>query len=235
MQIHIDVMEDRAGRSYFVVSCEEKGGKVYTRHLTYDQMLEVLSRSGASEKSYYPMGRLPEGYVDAVMDSEGGGKVKIYVPPKERVFFLRVQEEKMPMSFRIPMPAMLFEVSFGGKRLSGACCVVDGTYEEVLNDYYEGRLAVYRYPFGNVSEYGSVCMGNISYEVKNAFEANAYVDAFFDGVTNADYFQEGNRLRSKMGQMEFLGKLEKMKSFPMLELYELKDSLLGIPYQRQIK
>ena len=92
MQIHIDVMEDRAGRSYFVVSCEEKGGKVYTRHLTYDQMMEVLSRSGASEKSYYPMGRLPEGYVDAVMDSERGGKVKIYVPPKERVFFLRVQD-----------------------------------------------------------------------------------------------------------------------------------------------
>ena len=45
MQIHIDVMEDRAGRSYFVVSCEEKGGKVYTRHLTYDQMMEVLSRN----------------------------------------------------------------------------------------------------------------------------------------------------------------------------------------------
>lgn len=235
MKMHFDVLEDRTGRSFFVASCEDKDGTALTKHLSYEQMLAFLSDSGVTEKAYCPMGRLPAGYVDAEADTEGGGKVKVYVPPAKRVFFLRLQEDAMPASFIVPMPAMLFEVCYGGKRLGGSCCVVSGTYEEVVSDYYSEGLVAYRYPFANVSHKGSICMGNIDVEVKRACDAGKFVSAFFDGVSNADYYEAESRLKSKMGQMEFLGSLSKMEEFPLEELFPLGDSGLEVPYEKQRK
>lgn len=233
MKMHIDVLWDRSERCYFVVSCEEDDGTTFTRHLTYDQTCAFLANSGVSEKVSCPVGRLPEGYIDALAESDGGGRVKVYVPPQRRTFFLRAAEGTMPMSFRVPMPAMIFEVCYGGRRLTGSCCVVSGTYEEVREAYYAGNLVTYRYPFANVSKSGSICMGNIPYEVKKARDAHVFVDAFFDGVSNADYYDARERLRSARGQMEFLGSIEGEERFPLEELFEDNASGIGIPYERK--
>ena len=72
------------------------------------------------------------------------------------------------------------------------------------------------YPFGNVSNAGDICMGNIRVEISGMAEALKYVEAFFNGITNRDY-TDTSRLKNGWGQMRFLGELQNMEHFP----YEL--------------
>lgn len=223
---------DKVGNSYFAVSFEGERGETIVRYLSYPQLLKLLNASHIEEKTYVSLGQVAEGYIDSNICTDGGGSVRMYVPAKQRVMLIGIEGEKLPRAFKIPMPPMIFQIEFGGKRFSGKCCIVKGSYEEVKRKYYGNALVGYYYPFGNVSDSLTICMGNISYDVPAAIDAPKYIDAFFDGITNNDYMVE-SRVKSGKHQMEFLGFLEGKKMFPYKELIELPENLnktLCCPY-----
>lgn len=222
----ITYREDKVGNSYFVVSYENEQGESGVKYLSYAQLLKLLDSSHTEEKVYVSPGRIAEGYIDSILCTDGGGSVRMYVPAQPRVMLLDLHDKKLPRAFRIPMPPMLFQIEFGGRRLGGKCCIVKGSYEEVKNRYYRKTLTGYQYPFGNVSNSAQICMGNIDYEVRAAIDAPKYVNAFFDGITDNDYLR-GSRVKSGKLQMEFLGFLEGKKEFPHGELVKLPENING--------
>lgn len=226
---------DKVGNIYFAVSYEGEQGETIVRYLSYPQLLKLLNDSHIEEQTYVSLGQVPEGYIDSNICTDGRGSVRVYVPARPRVMLIDINGEKVPRAFRIPMPPMIFQIEFGGKRFGGKCCIVKGSYEEVKNKYYDNVLVGYYYPFGNVSETLSICMGNINYDVPAAIDASNYIDAFFDGITNEHYIVK-SRVRSGKFQMELLGSLDGKKVFPDEELIELPERInktLCCPYAAQ--
>lgn len=226
----IEGREDKAGNMYFKMYAKGKGNTGIIKTLTYEQMMEALSKNYQKEPVSIPIGKLPEGYLDAVATEGGIKKVRIYVPAQKRVFLLRVSGQKMPMVFKIPMPPMVFNIEENSNgHFHGDCCIVEGCYEEVKKAYYDGELKGYLYPFGNVSDRGSICMGNIHISMDSLCDASIYVDAFFDGITNHDYVDE-SRVSTGKGQMELLKDLNGKDEFPLTWLKEDHFDFL-MPYE----
>lgn len=210
--------EDNIGNMFFVVSSKNQSGETVVKHVSYEQLMKILSSSYRVIGEERRIGIVPDGYLDAKI-RDSSWIVRLYVPEKRRCLLL-ANDTPIPTGFMIPMPAMLFEIMCDGSRsggwLNGKCCVVNGTYEEIKDAYMHNGLKQYLYPFGNVSRGGNICMGNIRIQVSKMAEASKYVEAFFNGITNADFADTG-RLKNGWGQMRFLGQLQKMEHFP----YEL--------------
>lgn len=217
----IEGREDKVGNIYFVTHARGKNGAGTIKKLTYEQMMEALSTNYRKEIMTLPIGELPEGYLDAVVTEDGVTKVRIYVPEQKRIFQLKLDGQKLPVAYTIPMPPMVFHIqrsctSHGGSdRYHGDCCIVKGTYKEVKEDYYNGKLQGYLYPFGNVNDNGGICMGNIRVPMESISDVSMFVDAFFDGITNHDYVNGGSRVRNGMGQMQLLKELNGKDKFPL--------------------
>ncbi len=218
----ITCREDKAGNTYFIVSYDDERGMNFVKYLSYTQLLELLSNSYVEEKTYMSLGRIADGYIDSTICTDGSGSVRLYVPASPRVILLNIPKRKLPRAFQIPMPPMLFQIRFGGQRFGGKCCIVTGSYEETVDQYYGGKLIGYQYPFGNVSDSAEICMGNISYDIQAIIDAPKYVDAFFDGITS-EHYMGTSRVKSGKHQMELLGFLEKCEVFPYEELVELPE------------
>lgn len=217
---NISCRQDKVGNLYFIVSYENGNGESIVRHLSYVQFQKLLNNCNIEDKTYVSPGRLAEGYIDSVICSDGSGIVRMYVPAQPRVILLGIGNQKLPRAFKIPMPPMLFQIHFGGARFRGNCCIVKGSYEDVRDEYYGQVLTGYQYPFGNVDTDGSICMGNIPYEVQTAFDAPTYISAFFDGITS-NHYMSASHIKSGKLQMEFLSVLERREVFPYEELLEL--------------
>lgn len=227
----IEGHEDKAGNMFFKVRARGANGTGSIKTLTYEHMMEVLSRNYRRETMTLPIGALPEGYLDAVVTESGVSKVRIYVPAQKRIFQLKLQGQRLPIAYTIPMPPMVFNIhssgdSFDNDRFHGDCCIVKGSYNEVKEAYYNGELQGYLYPFGNVNDSGSICMGNIRVAMQSVRDASKFVDAFFDGLTNHDYVNGESRVTNGMGQMQLLGELNGKDKFPLKWLKKSQFSFL---------
>lgn len=222
----VEGLTDGLGKVFFRCNSTNKKGESATKTLTYEQLMKVLGSSCQEERISVSVGPVPEGYLDALVYSTKGGVVRVYVPEKKRCFLLD-NETPIPTGYIIPMPAMVFEIFYGPNGSSGRCCIVKGTYEEVKERYRESSLEQFMYPFGNVNTDGHICMGNILHDISEMSEASIFTDAFFDGITNADYLDSKSRLTNKWEQKRFLEELQKMDSFPYELLYPLSVQFLN--------
>ena len=228
--LRFETKTDRRGQIYFNVTCDSKDGNSITKKLSYKQLLEVLSKSYNEDHIRLPVGNIPFGYIDSYVSNQKNGRVRIYLPAGKRVLFLNVGE-KVPKAFMVPMPPMMFDVSFGEGRSHGYVRVVLGTYEEVKKAYYQGILTMYQYPFGNVDTSGSICMGNINVSVPTMDKAWDFVSAFFDGITNSDYVYGSSKVVPGIGQAELLTQLSEMDEFPPEWLVKTSGDKDYRPYQ----
>ena len=228
MKLHIEGLTDKFKKVYFKVSVEDYKGVAVVKTVGYETLVKMLNSSYRVEKESVSIGKLPEGYLDAKVNADGSGVVRVYVPEAIRCFLLDVGE-KIPKGIMIPMPSMVFEISISNTgSYHGKTHMVKGTYEKVKEDYYEGRLKEYDYPFGHVHLSGDICMVSVELNIGKISEASQYVDAFFDGVTNADYVGTESRVKNRMKQMELLDYLKGKKKFP----YEiLKES--AFPFMKK--
>lgn len=228
MNIIMEAREDATGNTYFCCTLKNDNGGSEIKYLSCTQFLEMLQNVCKSQRQHYPVGRLPEGYLDAYITSTEEKGIRIYVPEEKRCFLLSVPGEKIPRAFMIPMPSMLFDITFTPQHSpSGKCCIVCGSYTEVLEAYYSGTLIGYTYPFGNVStDDGHICMGNIIVNMYTMMDAPKYITAFFDGVTNHDYLSNGSRVTTGLLQMELLGELQNRETFPYEWLFSNNFSFL---------
>lgn len=200
MKMRVETAPDRRGKVMFKVQFEYDDGKVSIKTLDYDSFMALMTKS-AVEESYIPIGDIPSGYVDATFARYDTFRLILKAPAQKR---LMIYSEG---HFWIPFPGCLFSIN-----------VYHGNLKEIsLYSYTDTEITystkLYRYPFGNVSADGRVCMGNIYLKDLSFNSADKVVDAFFSGKTNNDYYGDQN-IKPKYSLSQLIHKLEKKETFP---------------------
>ena len=218
MEMQVNTFAGERGEVLFKVQLQQDNGNVEVKTLDYETYLSILTKS-VRKDAYIHIGELPTGYQEAA-----------YAGPETYKVFLSAAAQKRLMVYQgghywIPFPGCLFylEVKKGAVCEKKIYCYTD----EALRD--ESRL--FRYPFGNVSVNGSICMGNIGTKRLSFGEAGDFMELFFSGETNNDHYGKDHILPeyslSKLIQM-----LEKKRAFPKRWLVETGQTYASVKKEK---
>ncbi len=198
MVLESKTVADPVGHVLFQVKLTDDKGSVCERTLTEEQYFDLLGHSMRHEESYAHVGArfLPPTTIDAYVCDERTYRIAWFVNGKKRCFFYGEGH------YEIPFPALVFvlDVNKGCVRQKSVYAVKRGDDQ------------LYMYPFGNVSESGGICMGNIHVDFSNGPEV--FAEEFFLGKTNDDYYSPGNHTVPKWSQSKLVENLEKLDTFP---------------------
>lgn len=153
----------------------------------------------------------PNGYVDGYMSKEDGSLgMVVRIPSRKFQFSLysHASGMKTTKSYSIPTPNLVYLLSYRNKVRKSFLCF---SYREWKG--METELCYY--PYGNVSDSGSICMGNISdqsigVDITDFQSLMVVIEASLLGVTNDDYLTGGKaRVLTGQSQYELCESLEK--------------------------
>lgn len=179
----------------------------------YITMLQNSHRRQESPTTLF-IGDVPAGFVDGfVSNTEGTLGAIIYLPPRKHQFILAgVEGGREKKAYYIPMPGLVYEVVANKGTMHTFRCFA---FKEWNGDETE----LFHYPYGNVSDSGSICMGSVSrVKVTSYTDIRENIENSLNGVTNSDYLDGDDcRLSVKVSQHDFCDQLEKEESeqFPM--------------------
>lgn len=210
--------EDLTGAYNFRATVTNEDGREVTKVLGYEQICKFLQSSyREAEVPSLSVGKIPPNYLDAKIDANGNGLVRVLIMGAVRPFLQAVLNKKIPKQWDIPYPSMIFEVGYGKKITPyGHAYCVKGTEQEIRDAYYSSKgVEIFQYPFGNINSSGGMCMGNIRVKVPEMSDVGIFLDAFWSGITNNDYLN-GDRanVNVKLSQTELLMSIEGKEKFP---------------------
>ena len=206
MEMQVNTFAGKRGEVMFKVQFIQSNGQVDVKSLNYKTYLSLLTKS-VHQNEYIQLGEVPTGYKEAAYADRDTYKIFLCAPAQKRLMVYQGGH------YWIPFPGCLFflEVKKGAVCHKYVYCYAD---EEIKD---ESRL--FRYPFGNVSSNGSICMGNILTKRLSFEKADEFMDLFFSGVTNNDYYDKSNILPG-YSLSKMINMLEKKKEFPKRWLVE---------------
>lgn len=182
-------------------------------NMSIDDYISLLQ--GAHKKEALPahvtLGKIPMGLYDGFKATEPGTLGGIfYIPPQKHQFILADSGARKRKAYYLPMPGLVFSVIFNKGHKQLMRCFAFKKWED-------DETVLYKYPFGNVANDGSVCMGSISPKGKmtDFCHLREYIEDSMLGVTNGDYLTDGKvRLACDMTQHEFCDSIEENEEFP---------------------
>lgn len=121
------------------------------RLVTIDSLMKAFGSSIIKETEMVPLGRMPFGYFDGAIRMEQGkfsAEVVAVLPASKQI----VTYEKT--KYDICMPSLVFSFKVQEERLA------ETKVFTIKDDIPKEKSRLYRYPFGNVFDSGSVCWGN---------------------------------------------------------------------------
>ncbi len=195
------------------VSLSAIKGHVEVHTLPFDEFKAVLGMSGKPVESWV---HVPKGFIPG---SEDSGYIDGYVSKEGWSAVWRVKGEVRQLihtsgHYRVPFPDLIFAVTVKkGAVYRDYCFALDGD-------------KVCQYPFGNVNDCGSICMGNI--HISNISNIKDFEEEFFLGKTNNDYFHPGDHVKVKYSQDELLRRLSGKETFPKRWLIKRKLTLKDV-------
>jgi len=209
-----DFMPDKVGNTLVNINYMGKQRQL-RKTVTLDAFMKLLVQSHQKTPVYHKIGQLPKGFVNGAYGTDGSFKAVIHVPGKRRCLnFFNSRH------FFIPFPDLYFyfEVSKEGNVIKKKCYAHDGISE-----------TLFHYPFGNVDNGGSICMGNILCKAHTMLELERIVDDFFMSVTNNDYANQ-HLPKQFENQLQLLEALEKRKgnTFPKAYLIDNGESVKSL-------
>ena len=161
---------------------------------------EALSFSRLSEPSKYF-------YDGMVSQKEDSFKVQLLVPAGKH----QMVSQHYDFADIIPYPALLFNLVFSEGRAIRKDCYA------VVPDK-NGRLTedsvLYRYPYGNVSDAGSICMGSISVKCNSLTEADKFCEEFFLGIDEGHYYTPEVMISKNWNLGRLYNEVLKKEKFP---------------------
>lgn len=200
------------------VSLYDKGSLVKQTVMGLTDYISMLQRSVKREEAPTTLmvGEIPQGFVDgAVSDIPGTLGAIIYVPPQKRQFLLDESGERKKAAYFMPMPGLVYMcVSNHGNIHTFRCYV--------FKEWEGDKTKLYHYPFGNVSDSGSICMGSVKkVKISDFMDIRKNIEQSLTAVTNRDYLDSGLcRTSVTVTQHELCDQVSKMDEFPSEILLE---------------
>lgn len=204
---------DELGQLYFDVTCRE-GDRVSRKRLKPEEFFGLFDDSRDGECDMMQILRLPDSVLFAAqgVDQVNTFDAVFFSPAKKRLFSLFGE------ICEIPFPGIIAKVSVKkGVRTETLVFATDA-------DSPTDNTPLYLYPFGNVSDGGVACFGNISTGVlENVTYAPFVMELFFGGDTNNDYWTPIRVNHAAKTQKELVENLKKLEAYPSEWL--MKDSM----------
>ena len=161
----------------------EKSGEVFTKKISFQDYLEILTKSKCVKESYVQIGELPRGFVDATVAKKGYFKVVVELPSIKRAAIHN--SEGKQESYVIPYPMTLMAFSIKNKNM------VESKIYAIKNE----DALLYQFPFPNCYSDGGICWGNIKLPpITYLKDTNILVESFFGGIYNHDIFSSNHFL-----------------------------------------
>lgn len=222
ISIHAESVTDEKGNLFFDVSFRKKDELVEKR-ISVENFINLLNRNLREDEVYVNVPMLQAKLAGARISSKDKSSFyALYVYEAQKRAFSIAGE-----FFRLPFPALLFGVeSLKGVRQSVTVYALD-------SDTPGEEAKLYHYPFGNVYENGTVCMGNIvSSKMESLKDAERVFDDFIMGETNEHLY----RMHNTMGltQLELVKYIEKMEEFPSELLLPTQKSLRSFKQEMKL-
>ena len=196
------------------VSRTSESGMVESRTIELSQLLDFIKEERHEKprgQDRQRVGTFPEGTY-SIIQWEGGYRIAVFLPEAKRPmqYGLKGQESAFTGLIWYPSLVFLIDVDVEKRRVNrmSAYAVKETAFSELSDG-----TRLYGYPFGNVSDSGSVCLGGNAIEGVSDYRetVEAALNVFFSAQTNDDYF---NSKGWEMPQLALIEKCAKGKSFP---------------------
>ena len=180
------------------------------RQKTISYLDFVTSLANGVRKERFSLGLMPEGTVWFDADPDGVTNVVIRVPAKKRTLLYGRFDTRL---HTVPYPELLMKITVLKDKVSPSLCFALPSGAGEINE----DMQLYRFPFGNVSGIGHICMGG-NLIPRNGMTLRAAVgtalDVFFNSPYTGDYYQSCSMISTGDSLKDALAKLEGMDSFP---------------------
>lgn len=203
------IVWDMSGVPRVQTETELEGGRIIKKTISFEDYEKLLFNSQKEKVSFFSVEHPRYFYQGYASDQRGTFEVILTVPAGNHMFV----SERYNLATQLPYPALIFKLSFqNGSALHKECFALD-------TDTPTDASVLYRYPYGNVSHTGSICMGNISVKCQSIKEADRFVEAFFAGVDEGHYYSVGENTIPVYTEDQLVKKVLKKGSFPTQWLY----------------
>lgn len=213
--LNIEVANDNAkGETLCTMSLRDlETGETIRKTVSLDDCIAILKGGERKVKHLtylpYKKGFFPDTIREAWLADEENYICTFTIPASRQTVYYSPDGKKAQIFPDCPMPELLFYLeAFGGnfrEKLVFALKPEAGKKKE--------SRRLYQFPLGNVSNGGSICMGNISSDARKGVQG--FVSDFFSGIRNDDYWTNGNHIKDpKLSQGDFLSLISKKEDFP---------------------
>lgn len=157
---------------------EKDNGMVEQKRIVYEEFFNILSLATIETSNGVPVGRLPKGFYDGVIQGDALNFSLVVVLPAE----------VRPINyfgdlFMVPFPALAFQFTVDAGNLT-----VSKLYA-LDTSLPNPESVLYHYPFGNVYSDGKICWGmNVLNKLPSKQAIDTVVAAFFSAETNDDLY-----------------------------------------------
>lgn len=191
---------DSLGQTFMKVSVTDEHGMLTEKTLAMDDYISLLTGSTFQKMSkMLRIGTLPEHYYDGSLSANDDGfRVILHYPACKRAISFGGKH------WFVPFPNLIFFFQVKNGAVTQKYCFAVPTAD------ITSETPLFRYPFGNVGSDGGICFGNISLKIGSIQHIEEACNAFFESVTNNDYYTE----IAGMKQEKLLKKLSKLDVYP---------------------
>jgi len=212
------------GDTYVRVSIVYSDKTMEIKTIRFEDYAKWLLGAQEEKVSFARMAEPPKYYIDGRVSQKANTfMVQLLVPAGKH----QMVSPGFDFQDVIPFPTLLFDLVFSNGRASTkkVWAVIpekDGTISP--------KTELYQYPFGNVSMSGDICMGNIAVKVDSITHADEFVEEFFLGETNSDYYQPKKYVSKDWNLGKLLNEVAKKDTFPKSWLVKTGKTYKNIMY-----
>lgn len=179
--------------------------------VAYDQFCEMLLEN-RQRRETVKLGLFPK-EVLSVLVGEQEKTIFCFLPAD--IHFLGYKRQKEELNgYMVPYPGMIMAISWQAQR---ACPVAVWCVNRTV-EWPDEDTVLYRFPFGNVSDTGSICMGGNFVRLTGNESLTEVVkkceELFYNTPYNGDYYQIGNKVASMESLGDLLKSLHGKRQFP---------------------
>lgn len=204
--LQTNLVFDNLRQPYFKVTVGFADGQQLQKTLSFTDYKELIGIAVREEKEpYFSIPDLPQYYYrGGITAKEDTFWVSFFLPKGVRQLGYSPTNE----FFRITYPGLFFVISVNkGVVVQKHCyAVADGTITE--------NSLLYKYPFGNVSQDGSICMGNCSTKIRDFKSSHEFVQSFLLGKDAGHYYSPGEMAKPKVPLRDLFHLVMEKKDFP---------------------
>ena len=207
---------------YARVTAFAEDGSQTTKTVAYDDF--VRSVASGIRTDGIKIGPLPQGTLSMWIDNNSR-KIAVFLKQEQRMLTLS-ERGKEKKSFMVPFPALAVQMTvYADKTVPNRCFAL------ASDEWPDENTRLFRFPFGNVSTDGSICMGgNISItEGKSLSQAvQEALTMFLYSPYNGDYYGVNCMVSSGESLEDLLKRLNGKKEFPKELLKETEYTLRAL-------